>query len=116
MSTTGAVTGDVARFGKVAVLYGGDSAERDVSLASGARIRPKGQQSIPAGDRLRLEMAGGGGFGDPRQRDPARVAEDVENGFVSVEAARRIYRVVLDAAGDLDETDLLQQLNEMAVQ
>ena len=30
-----------------------------VSLASGKRLRSKGQQSIPAGDRLRLEMAGG---------------------------------------------------------
>ena len=75
-----------------------------VSLASGERLRSKGQQSIPTGDRLLLEMPGGGGFGDPRQRDPERVAEDVENGFVSEETARRIYGVVLDAAGNLDET------------
>ena len=75
-----------------------------VSLASGKRLRSKGQQSIPAGDRLRLEMAGGGGFGDPRERDPERVAEDVANGLVSEEIARRIYGVALDATGNVDET------------
>ena len=74
-----------------------------VSLASGERLRSKGQQSIPAGDRLRLEMAGGGGFGDPGERDPERVAEDVANGFVSEESARCTYGVVLDAAGNMDE-------------
>ena len=75
-----------------------------VSLASGERLRSKGQQSIPAGDRLRLEMAGGGGFGDPRERDPERVAEDAANGFISEETARYAYGVVLDAAGNVDET------------
>ena len=73
-----------------------------VSLASGTTLRPKGQQTIPAGDRLRLEMAGGGGFGDPHERDPERVAEDVRNGFVSPESARSDYGVVLDDAGDVD--------------
>ena len=75
-----------------------------VSLASGKRLRSKGQQSILAGDCLRLEMAGGGGFGDPRERDPERVAEDTVNGFISEETARRAYGVVLDAAGNVDET------------
>jgi N-methylhydantoinase B len=37
-----------------------------------------------------------GGFGDPLERDPARVQADVENGDVSAEAAREIYGVVLD--------------------
>jgi N-methylhydantoinase B/oxoprolinase/acetone carboxylase alpha subunit len=41
------------------------------------------------------DIAGGGGFGDPRQRPIERVVEDVRNGLVSVEAAER-YGVVLD--------------------
>jgi N-methylhydantoinase B/oxoprolinase/acetone carboxylase alpha subunit len=43
------------------------------------------------GDEVLIDSAGGGGFGDPRRRDPGRVAEDVEQGFVSQSAAREIY-------------------------
>ena len=43
------------------------------------------------GDEVLIESAGGGGFGDPRRREPARVAEDVEQGFVSESAARGMY-------------------------
>jgi N-methylhydantoinase B len=39
---------------------------------------------------------GGGGWGDPYERDPALVAQDVRNGFVSFEAARDRYGVVID--------------------
>jgi N-methylhydantoinase B len=45
----------------------------------------------------------GGGYGDPLVRDPARVREDVADGFVSVEAATRDYGVALTAAGIVDE-------------
>jgi N-methylhydantoinase B len=41
------------------------------------------------------DTGGGGGFGDPLTRDPTRVAQDVRNGFVSVEAAARDYGVVV---------------------
>ena len=70
---------------------------------SGRPLRPKGQQSIPPDDRLLLEMPGGGGFGDPLDRDPLRVAEDVVNGYVSVASAARDYGVVIDAEGRPDE-------------
>jgi N-methylhydantoinase B len=46
---------------------------------------------IARGQRVRLETPGGGGFGDPRRRDPARVARDVAMGYVSRAAARRDY-------------------------
>jgi N-methylhydantoinase B len=62
-----------------------------VSLASGRTLRGKGQQTIPPGERLRLELPGGGGFGDPRERDPEKVQADVRNGLVSEEAAREVY-------------------------
>jgi N-methylhydantoinase B len=39
------------------------------------------------GDRIRLTTPGGGGYGDPRNRDPQRVCEDVQEGYVSPEAA-----------------------------
>ena len=49
--------------------------------------------------RLVVSSPGGGGFGDPLDRDPARVLRDVRDGVVSVEAARRFYGVVVAPGG-----------------
>ena len=38
-----------------------------------------------------LETPGGGGLGDPAERDPAAVRDDVLNGYVSEDAARKVY-------------------------
>ena len=57
---------------------------------------------IPDNDRLIVELPGGGGMGDPMAREPALVARDVRDGVVSVEAARGLYKVVVDAWGVLD--------------
>ena len=45
------------------------------------------------GDLLRTMTGGGGGYGDPRERDPELVRRDVADGFVSAQAAREIYGV-----------------------
>ena len=70
---------------------GHDGAAGRVSLASGRTLRGKGQQTIPPGERLRLELPGGGGFGDPHERDPERVEADVRDGLVSAESAAKVY-------------------------
>lgn len=62
-----------------------------VSLKSGATLRGKGQQVIPAGDRLILELPGGGGIGDPKARAAADIVEDIAEGLVSAEVAARDY-------------------------
>jgi N-methylhydantoinase B len=54
------------------------------------------------GARVRLETPGGGGWGDPKARDPARVARDVRLGYVTAEAARRDYAVAVAADGTVD--------------
>jgi N-methylhydantoinase B/oxoprolinase/acetone carboxylase alpha subunit len=46
---------------------------------------------LTEGDEVLIASPGGGGYGDPRERDRSRVAEDVEQGFVSAGAARDIY-------------------------
>ena len=48
------------------------------------------------GDVLRFETCGGGGWGNPFDREPERVQKDVANGMVSLEGARSDYGVVLD--------------------
>jgi N-methylhydantoinase B len=80
-------------------IYETDAGERTPSLVSkitDIRIRP--------GQKVRLETPGGGGFGDPASRDPARVARDVRLGYVSREAARRDYKVVLTGDDVVDDT------------
>ncbi len=62
---------------------GEDGAPGRVALKSGKTLRPKGFQIIPNGDRLVLELAGGGGMGDPAARDPAAAARDVRDGLCS---------------------------------
>jgi len=54
---------------------------------------------IEAGDVYAHRTAGGGGWGDPLERDPAAVADDVLNEKVTPEAALRLYGVVIDADG-----------------
>jgi N-methylhydantoinase B len=54
---------------------------------------------LEAGDVLSTLDAGGGGYGDPAERDPQAVLADVRSGLVSLEAAEREYRVVIDPAG-----------------
>ena len=51
---------------------------------------------IKQGDMFTRPSAGGGGYGDPRRRPAAKIAEEVRHGFISPEAARRDYGVVLD--------------------
>jgi N-methylhydantoinase B len=82
---------------------GADGATGQVRLASGEKLRAKGQQAIPPHDRLHLEMAGGGGFGHPFERDAERVAEDVRNHIVSAKSAREQYGVALLDDGRVDE-------------
>ena len=71
-------------------------------LASGTELRGKGRQPIPAGDRLIIEMPGGGGLGDPRQRDPKILARDVRDAFVSPHQAHEVYGWTDASAGGDD--------------
>ena len=82
---------------------GHDGAAGRVSLTDGKPMRSKGQQHIPSGTHLVLEMAGGGGFGDPAARDSERVAEDVRNELITWEVAYVDYKVALNDDGSVDK-------------
>jgi N-methylhydantoinase B len=58
---------------------------------------------IRAGEKFVCIGPGGGGYGDPMARDPARVHDDVADGLVSANAAKEDYGVVLSASGIVDE-------------
>ena len=51
---------------------------------------------IEEGETYTFEAPGGGGWGDPLDRDPESVREDVLDGFVSLERAKEDYGVILD--------------------
>ncbi|MEO3858250.1 hydantoinase B/oxoprolinase family protein [Acrocarpospora sp. B8E8] len=55
--------------------------------------------AMRAGDRFVNRTAGGGGYGDPLERDPAAVVADVLDGYVSAEVAEQIYGVIVDETG-----------------
>jgi N-methylhydantoinase B len=69
---------------------------------------PSGLTLCRSGDVIEFHSAGGGGYGNPLERDPQAVEEDVLNGYVSIEKAREDYGVVIDPATlkvDLEETN-----------
>jgi N-methylhydantoinase B len=81
---------------------GGAGAPGRVGLVSGRPIGAKGRQVVPGGDFIRLELPGGGGFGDPATREPEQVARDVADGLISRAVAEETYRVALTADGSVD--------------
>ncbi|WP_372572254.1 hydantoinase B/oxoprolinase family protein [Ruegeria jejuensis] len=69
-------------------LAGGAGA---VELADGTKLRSKGRQLVKNGQRLKLSLPGGGGYGAPEQRDRDAVAGDVAAGFITAEQAKQDY-------------------------
>lgn len=78
--------------------------ERVRALAGQGRTMPAKSAGHPllTDDVVALIVSGGGGFGDPLERDPAAVARDVAEGQVTRGVAEKIYSVVLDEGGAPD--------------
>jgi N-methylhydantoinase B len=55
-----------------------------------------GQTVVRRGERVIVQPAGSGGYGDPMERERERVIGDIADGYISAEAARRLYNVELD--------------------
>ncbi len=79
---------------------GGHDGERgSVSLKSaGTKLKGKGAQDIPAGERLVVHTPGGAGLGDPSLRDAALVARDLRDELVSSAQIASDYGISLKAA------------------
>ena len=98
---------DHGRTGPQGVLGGGDGGVNKV------RVDRNGQAHVPphlskeqdlrigAGDRVRVSTPGGGGYGDPLDRNLELVLRDLERGYYTVEQAAELFGVVV-ASGAVD--------------
>jgi N-methylhydantoinase B len=85
------------------------------STGTQIRLGSKSSFRMMKGDILIIRTPGGGGFGNPCQRNPQLVLRDVLNGFVSIEAAKREYGVAVDLRRkeiDLELTERLRRSNQ----
>ncbi len=76
----------------VGVLGGKPGATSEISFSDGTIPHQKSRTTIPPGMRLRMRFAGGGGYGNPGERDPELLRQDLESGYISAEAADRDYK------------------------
>jgi N-methylhydantoinase B len=72
-------------------VFGGGNGTLRVHAVDGKPVHAKGRIEVPPGSRMTVVEAGGGGYGDPKERDRAAVAADVAEGFVTREAADKVY-------------------------
>jgi N-methylhydantoinase B len=88
-------------------LFGGEQAEGPRVDIAGSQERhdlKANRLPLAAGDTLVLHTGGGGGWGDPFEREPEKVLQDVIDGVVSRERAAERYGVVIDEQLKLDAT------------
>jgi N-methylhydantoinase B len=93
---------DRTRFPAGGLEGGRAGALGEVILSDGTRPNPKSVVALEPGQRVQLNGPGGGGYGDPLQRSPELVLDDVVNGYVSQEAAAREYGVTIRYVGPAD--------------
>lgn len=99
---------DHGRTGPLGALGGGDGGVNQVEIErKGGRYRPphlsKDQDiRLEPGDLVHVSTPGGGGYGDPLDRDPRKVAADVRRGYYTHEQAASLFGVVLAADGEAE--------------
>jgi N-methylhydantoinase B len=94
---------DRTRHPALGLLGGRPGAPGEIVLNGGGRPNPKSRVALSTSDVVHVNTPGGGGYGDPRRRDPEYVRQDVIAGYVTPEAAATEYGVVVRYTGRRDE-------------
>jgi N-methylhydantoinase B len=93
-------------------LFDGKPGTRAQFLVNGVPGNSYGLTQLKPGDVVTIDAPGGGGYGNPLEREPEMVASDVIEGYVSLESARIDYGVVIDSATfavNMEETGRLRR-------
>jgi N-methylhydantoinase B len=77
-------------------LFGGKSGSAARFLVNGKPGNPYGLTQLKPGDVVTMDAAGGGGYGNPLERDLQSIREDVLDGYISIESAGKDYGVVIN--------------------
>ncbi len=76
-------------------IFDGKDGSKAQYLKNGDNADPSTLTFCDPGDRISFISAGGGGYGNPFERDPEIVLRDVEYGYVSIEKAKSDYGVII---------------------
>ena len=101
---------DHGRTGPQGALGGADGGvnrvvvDRDGEIYTPPHLSKDQDIKIKPGDTIRVSTPGGGGFGNPYDRDPALVDRDVKRGYYTEDQARELFGVVLAPDGGVDVT------------
>ncbi|MCK5724613.1 MAG: hydantoinase B/oxoprolinase family protein [Gammaproteobacteria bacterium] len=93
-------------------LFGGKDGLKAQFLINGKPGNSYGLTQFGPGDEIIIDVAGGGGYGNPFERDVELVESDVANGYVSVEKAKEDYGVVIDPETMKSEPEETAKLRE----
>jgi len=93
-------------------LFGGKPGARAQFLINGLPGNPFGLTQLKPGDVVIIDAAGGGGYGNPLERDIEMVERDVLEGYVSIEKAKEDYGVIVDPKTLRVELEATKRLRE----
>ncbi len=93
-------------------LFGAKPGGRAQFLVNGVPGNPYGLTQLKPGDVVTIDAAGGGGFGNPFERDPEMVAADVIEGYVTLQRAQEDYGVAIDPRTMKVDQEATRELRE----
>jgi N-methylhydantoinase B len=94
---------DRTKYPAPGLLGGQAGAAGEVALADGTELHPKALADLKAGDVVHVNLPGGGGYGDPFERDVQRVLWDVIEGYITPDEAEKNYGVRVRYTGKPQE-------------
>ena len=81
-------------------LFGGQTGAKGEFHQGDGQPNPKQDFWLMPKEAITLHLPGGGGYGDPLERVAGQVLRDVQNGIVTLDAARQVYGVALKGEGE----------------
>jgi N-methylhydantoinase B len=94
---------DRTKYAAPGLLGGAAGAAGEVQLGDGTRLHTKALVDLKAGDVVHVNLPGGGGYGNPSEREVQRVLSDVIEGYITPDQAEKHYGVAVNYLGAPDD-------------